>query len=170
MGTGMILWALHSWILAIAFAAEAGEKSGGGIKGWAIGIGLSLALPFLFKWISSKGVTAVVNWQFKKILRVLHTDSGDPAWERFETDQVLAFARLAQAKFPKQGFGPERRALVIQMLTSRVPLLKGREAQLDDIIRKLVQQEREMLKAIGSEALARQELLEKEKKKLPPPV
>lgn len=148
-----------SW--AAEAAAEAAPAAhAGGAKGWMVGLAAAVVLPFALRWLSTSGLTALVNWQLGKVMDWLKKDSGDAAVEQFEADLLLSLVKLAQAKFPNDGLGPEREKMVVAFLCGKFPLFIGREAQVAELVRNAVEKEKQLLADIKAAALARQKALE----------
>jgi len=118
------------------------------IKTWAIGLAGAAVLSFGLKWVLSKGIDLLISWQMGKIQGMLKANTGDKALDQFEADLVLALVKLAQAKMPKDGLGAERKKFLIDFLTAKLPLFKGREDILAQIIDKIVEEEAALLDSI----------------------
>lgn len=118
------------------------------IQGWCIGIAASLLGPLVISWLAGKGVKSLVAWQISKTKALLEADTGDKALDAFEHDLVLALAKLAKAKFPESGLGVERKKMVVDFLTSKIPLFRGQEVRLSALIDAIVAGEKEVLDSI----------------------
>ena len=109
------------------------------VKLWAGGIVGVLVIGWGLKWAKTKGVDALVAYVGNKIMAALKDDSvNDLDLRAFQRDIIMAFVRLAEKKLPDSGMGPERKKWVLDFLTTRLPIFKGREAELGELIDKLV--------------------------------
>lgn len=109
------------------------------IKDWLIsGVG-AIALGFALKWAYNKGCELVVDYAMRQLMLGLQGGGArDEDVREFVHDITLAFIKLAEKRLPDSGLGPERKKWVVDQLTHRLPILKGKEIILGDIIDKLV--------------------------------
>lgn len=120
------------------------------MKQWLIAGGLSLALPLILGYIAAKLLPMLKAWEIRRLLALINAKTGDPAIDAFEKDLILALAKLAQAKMGKDGMGPERKKLIVEFLTAKVPYFRGRETQLSALIDQIVESQAAVLDAIQS--------------------
>lgn len=116
---------------------------------WAAGGALALAIPFALKWLGGKGIDMLKAWELRKLQELLGAKTGDPALDEFNRDLVLAVAKLAQAKMPKDGMGPERKKMLMDFLTSKFPWFRGKEAALSVLVDRVVSVQQEVLDSVG---------------------
>ncbi len=115
---------------------------------WALGIGASVAVPLVLGYLGSKLLPMLKAWEIRRLMALINAKTGDPALDQFERDLILALAKLAQAKFPKDGLGPERKKLMVDFLTAKVPYFRGQEARLSALIDQIVESQADVLDAI----------------------
>lgn len=108
----------------------------------------TLALPWICSYIAGKLIPMLMAWQLGKVKDLLGVKTGDAALDQFERDLVMALVRFAQARFPADGLGPERKKMVVDFLCAKVPFFKGQQDRLSALIDKLVASEAEMLDKI----------------------
>jgi len=118
------------------------------MKNWIIGFALSAGLPLALGYIGAKLLPVLKAWEIRRLLALINAKTGDPALDQFEKDLILALAKLAQAEFPKDGMGPERKKLMVDFLTTEVPYFRGREVQLSALIDQIVESQAAVLDAI----------------------
>lgn len=119
------------------------------MKTWIIGLAISAGLPLVLGYIGAKLLPMLKAWEIRRLLALINAKTGDPALDAFEKDLILALAKLAQAKFAKDGLGPERKKLIVEFLTTRVPYFRGQETRLSALIDQIVESQAAVLDAIA---------------------
>lgn len=118
------------------------------MKDWMIALAVTSCLPLVLTYIVGKLIPMLKAWEIKRILEAMNAQTGDPALDTFEKDLILALAKLAQAKFPRDGFGPERKRRIVDFLVSRIPYFRGQEVRLSALIDQIVESQADVLDAI----------------------
>ncbi len=131
-------------------AASSGFFShiGSSVAGWAVGGIAVLALPFALKYIFGTGLDKLLAYQFGKILELMEKKTEDPDVDALRHDIIMACCKFAQKKLPGEGLGAERKKLIIDFMTVRFPLLKGKEEVLSQGIDLAVAKEKALLSQI----------------------
>jgi hypothetical protein len=119
------------------------------MKDWMIALAVTSCLPLALTYIAGKLIPMLKAWEIKRLLDLINAKSGDPDLDAFEKDLILALAKLGQKKFPKDGFGPERKKLMIDLLVNKVPYFRGQEARLSALIDQIVESQAAVLDAIN---------------------
>lgn len=101
------------------------------MKEWAIGLTLAMGLPFAFKW----GKAYLSKLAADKMLEAIRIalEKGD------DDDDVLihAIVKWVERKTESLGAG-DKPAQAATALCERFPLLKGKEADVTDLIRSVI--------------------------------
>ena len=118
------------------------------MKNYMIALAVTSCLPLVLAYIAGKLIPMLKAWEIERLLDAVNAKTGDPALDQFEKDMILALAKLAQAKFPKDGFGPERKKLIVDFLVNRVPYFRGQEVRLSTLIDQIVESQAAVLDAI----------------------
>ena len=115
-----------------------------GLAAGALGLGgiLILAKRFL-PGILAKRASA-------ELVKLMDPQSSDPKERELIKAVVLALVRLAEYKIPDKGAGDARYKAVADKLCSLVPILRGQEDRLKELIESAVEAMDEELKKVGN--------------------
>jgi len=134
----------------VAAAQSPGFFSGlaSSIGGWAAGGIIVLALPFALKWLFGAGLDKALQWQFAKLVDLMNKKTEDPDVDMLRQEIILAICKFTQKKLPGEGLGPERKKKIIEFLTVKFPMLRGKEEFLSQGIDLAVAKEKALLNQI----------------------
>lgn len=120
----------------------------GGIAGM---LGLAVAGPFIWKWVKGAGTDALIKLETDEVHKLLQLGPKDPDLAQFSHDVLLAAIKLAEKEMPAHGRGADKKAFVVKMVCQDVPLFRGQEQNVGELIDVLCDKNDDMLNELISE-------------------